>query len=148
MDAAQTCVEPVIKFSVWTISLTLQGISVPMIWLMIQNLFESVWEISKPQALIGSGMSVFSWFPLDMGCCQTSLNMVAKLVNAISVDAMIPVGDQFPDQHAHCGTLQLRKDGAFFHRIRFIKTLMATLTASEQQATLLRAPGFLSSAVK
>ena len=88
-------VELVIKFPVWIISLTSQGISVPMIWLMIQNLFESVWEISKPQTLIDSGMSVFSWFPLDMGRCQTSLNMVAKLVNVISVDAMIPVEINF-----------------------------------------------------
>ena len=77
LDAVQMRVELVIKFSLWVISLTSQGISVPMIWLMIQNLFESVWEISKPQTLIDSGMSVFSWFPWDMGLCQTSLNTLA-----------------------------------------------------------------------
>ena len=58
---------------------------------MNQNLFERVWEVSKPQTLIDSGMSVFSWFPLECGNGKTSLNMVAKLVHVISVDAMIPV---------------------------------------------------------
>ena len=63
---------------------------VKSLWLMAQNLKEVFSSFKELTTLKDSGHEGVTSFPLSLGFQQPSSNMVAKLVDEISMDAVMP----------------------------------------------------------